>query len=61
MAGIVVSNKSTTWLHKENEEGLKKAYGVNHVYPLPIIPAMPDIYTSGDSFWESAFIKNGYA
>ncbi|WP_240420340.1 hypothetical protein [Paenibacillus periandrae] len=54
---IVVSNKSTTWLHKENEEGLKKAYGVNHIYPLPVIPAMPDIYMSGDSFWESAFIK----
>jgi hypothetical protein len=54
---IVISNKSTTWLHKENEEGLKNAYGVDRVYPLPVIPAMPDIYMSGESFWDSAFIK----
>ncbi|RUS44936.1 hypothetical protein [Cohnella sp. AR92] len=54
---IVVANKSTSWLHKENEEGFKRAYGVNHVHQLPVIPSLPDIYMSGESFWQSAFIK----
>jgi hypothetical protein len=55
---IVLANKSTSWLHKENEEGLKQAYGVRHVYQLPIISSMPDVYMSGESFWQSAFVKN---
>jgi len=55
---LVIANRSTSWLHKENEEGLKQAYGVNRVYTVPVIPSIPDIYMSGESFWNSSFIKN---
>ncbi|SDO16362.1 hypothetical protein SAMN04487897_10963 [Paenibacillus sp. yr247] len=55
---IVIANKTTPWLHKEHVNSLQQAYGVDHIYSMPLVTSIPDIYMSSESFWESSFTKS---
>ncbi|WP_150274124.1 hypothetical protein [Paenibacillus tepidiphilus] len=50
---IVIANRSSPELHKQHSLGLQEAYGVDHLYNLPMISELSEIYVNGEAFWQN--------
>jgi len=48
----VICNRSSGELKQKHGDNMLRAYGVQHMYHLPMIPGMIEINMEGESFWD---------